>query len=85
MADLSLGEGRFGLGLFDRQPLRQALGGAGQEEFSIRARPAKVFDVSASQSVSAHESIAGLSRPTTFERQRSNTAAKGKLTSNHGR
>ena len=85
MADLSLGERRPGLGLFDRQPLRQALGGAGQEEFSIRARPAKVFDVGAGQAISPHESIAGLSRPTAFERQRPYAAAQRQLTSDHGR
>ena len=85
MADLSFGEGRFGLGLFDGQPLRQAPGGAGQEEFSVRARPAKVFDVGAGQAISAHESIAGLSRPTAFERQRPHAAAQRQLTSNHRR
>ena len=68
MADLSFGEGRFGLGLFDGQPLGQALGGAGQEEFSIRARPAKVFDVGASQTVPAHKAITRFSWPTAFER-----------------
>ena len=84
-ANLSFSKGRLRLGLFDSQPLRQALRGAGQEEFSIRARSSKVFDVGASQTISAHEPIAGLSWPPAFERQRPDAAAQRQLTADHRR
>ena len=67
MADLRLGEGRPFLGLIYDQPLREASRGRRQDEFSIRPRPAKVLDVSASQTVAANKPIRGLSWPAAFD------------------
>src|SRR6266481_395565 len=85
MADLRFGEGCSCLGLINDQPLRRAAGGRGQNEFSIRMRPAKVLDIGAGQSISAHEPINRLSWPTAFHCQRAYSPSQRQLSSNHGR
>ena len=85
MAELTFSEGCPGLALFDGQPLWRSVCLRRQNEFSIRARPAKVFDVGASQAVAAHESIDGLSRPAAFDRQCPDPAAQSELTPDHRR
>ena len=85
MPKLGLSEKCRYLRPFNNQPLRQAVRGAGQQEFRVRARPAKVFDIGASQTISAHESIDGLSRPTTFDREGPDSAPQRQLTPDHSR
>src|SRR6266404_946052 len=85
MADLRFSEGRSGLALINDQQLRQALRGRRQYEFSIRARPAKVPDVGAGQSISAHEPINRLSWPTALHCQRAYSPSQCQLRSDHGR
>ncbi len=85
MPNLRLGERGSLLGLFNDLPLRQAIRGTSQHEFSIRARPAKVLDVGASETIAAHESITGLSRPAALDRHCPDSMPQRQLTADHRR
>ena len=56
------------------EPLRAAFGRTHEDELSIVADPAQMFDVGAGKRIAAHDSITWLPRPATLDCQRADAA-----------
>jgi len=83
--DLFFAEGRFLSVLIVDKPLRRAAGRADQQQFDIRARPAKVFDVRARQTTPTHDAVARRSWPASFDGQRAHTLTQSNSLAHHAR